>query len=124
MQAPVPDAAAAPAAPYRDRKRLAWLFSLAVPASVIAGPLLAVWLDDARVLWLPVAAFYVGVPLLDLLLGEDLSNPPEALVPALDADPYYRRITWLLVPILWASFVFSGSSRATHCPGTACWPWC
>lgn len=114
MQAPVPDAASAPAAPYRDRKRLAWLFSLAVPASVIAGPVLAVWLDDARMLWLPVAAFYVGVPLLDLLLGEDLSNPPEALVPALDADPYYRRITWLLVPILWASFVFSAWFVARH----------
>jgi alkane 1-monooxygenase len=51
--------------------------------------------------------FYVFAPLLDWLLGEDLSNPPESAVPALDADPYYRWITFMLVPILWAAFVFS-----------------
>jgi alkane 1-monooxygenase len=28
-------------------------------------------------------------------------------VPALEADPYYRRITYLLVPILWIAFIFS-----------------
>jgi alkane 1-monooxygenase len=35
-------------------------------------------------------------------------------VPALDADPYYRWITYLLVPLLWASFIFSAWFVATQ----------
>ncbi len=91
---------------YHDRKRAAWLLSLLVPASVAAGPILMLLLGDPLALWLPVAAFYLVVPLLDWLLGEDLSNPPEEAVPGLDADAYYRWITFLLVPVLWAAFIF------------------
>ena len=93
--------------PYRDRKRYAWILSLLVPCLVGFGPLLMVTTGDVRALWFPVVFFYVFAPLLDWLLGEDLSNPPESAVPALDADPYYRWITFMLVPILWAAFVFS-----------------
>lgn len=91
---------------YRDRKRYAWLLSLLVPTLVGLGPLLMVSTGDARALWFPVVFFYVIAPALDWLLGEDLSNPPESAVPTLDADPYYRWITYLLVPILWAAFIF------------------
>lgn len=100
--------------PYRDRKRLAWLLSLLVPASVTTGPALMLMFGTVWALWIPVATFYLVVPLLDLLLGEDLSNPPEAAVPALDADPYYRWITYLLVPILWLGFIFSAWFVARH----------
>ena len=96
-----------PSAPiYRDRKRYAWILSLLVPMSVGFGPLLMIVLDDARALWIPVAFFYLVAPLLDYLLGEDQSNPPESAVPALDADRYYRTITYLLVPLLWSAFIF------------------
>ena len=89
-----------PADPYRDRKRYAWVLSLLVPVSVGFGPLLMLSTGDARMLWLPVVFFYVVAPLLDWLLGEDQSNPPESAVPALDADRYYRWITFLLAPLL------------------------
>ena len=94
------------APPYRDRKRYAWILSLLVPMSVGFGPLLMIALDDPRALWIPVAFFYLVAPLLDYLLGEDQSNPPESAVPALDADRYYRTITYLLVPLLWSAFIF------------------
>jgi alkane 1-monooxygenase len=45
------------------------------------------------------------IPLLDLVLGEDRNNPPEAVVPQLDADPYYRWVTYALVPTLWLAFL-------------------
>jgi alkane 1-monooxygenase len=35
-------------------------------------------------------------------------------VAALDADPYYRWITYLLVPVLWLSFIFSAWFVATQ----------
>lgn len=98
---------------YRDRKRYAWLVSLLVPSIVGIGPLLVLATGDARMLWLQVAFFYLVIPLLDWLMGEDQSNPPESAVPALDADLYYRRITYLLVPILWAAFIFSAWFVAT-----------
>jgi alkane 1-monooxygenase len=101
--------AARPALPpeaYRDHKRWAWWLSLWVPLSVLTGPALMLWTGQAWTLWLPVVFNYGVVPLLDLLLGEDRSNPPEGAVPALEADPYYRRITWALVPLLWAAFIF------------------
>ena len=95
-----------PDQPYRDRKRYAWILSLLVPMSVGFGPLLMIVLDDARALWIPAIFFYLLAPLLDWLLGEDQSNPPESAVPALDADRYYRTITYLLVPLLWSAFIF------------------
>ena len=93
--------------PYRDRKRYAWLLSLLVPCTVAIGPVMVLNTGDARTLWFQVAFFYLVVPLLDLWMGEDQSNPPESAVPALEADLYYRWITYLLVPILWAAFIFS-----------------
>jgi alkane 1-monooxygenase len=103
-----------PAAVYRDPKRHAWLLSLLVPAGVGAGP--ALWLASGvdAVLWWPVLFSYVVVPLLDVLLGVDRSNPPESAVPRLDADRYYRRITYALVPVLWAAFVFCAWFVASH----------
>ncbi len=102
-----PDASALTTKPYSDRKRYAWLLSMLVPCAVGIGPTLMLLTGQAWTLWLPAVFFYGLAPLLDRLLGEDLSNPPESAVPALDADPYYRWITYLLVPVLWLSFIFS-----------------
>jgi alkane 1-monooxygenase len=92
--------------PYRDRKRPLWLLSLLVPYLLVSP-------HDAW-LWLSPVFFYFGVPLLDALIGEDPSNPPESEVPALEADPYYRWITYLLVPVLWATFVATTAFVATQ----------
>ncbi len=101
-------------APYRDRKRYAWLLSVLVPCIIGFGPALMMLTGDARALWLPVITFYGLAPVIDFFLGEDLSNPPESAVPALDADLYYRWITFLLVPVLWAGFIFSAWFVATY----------
>ena len=98
--------AAPPAAPYRDAKRHAWLLSLLVPMAVGAGPALWLLTGESLTLWLPVLLLYVLVPLVDVGLGVDRSNPPESAVPQLDADTYYRRVTYALVPVLWAAFIF------------------
>lgn len=91
--------------PYRDRKRAAWVLSLFIPLLVAAGPLLWMWHPVTAMLWLPVIFLYGIAPLIDFALGIDTSNPPESAVPALEADPYYRRVTFALVPLLWAAFI-------------------
>lgn len=99
---------------YRDRKRYAWLLSVIAPLTAPMGPALYLLTDNPAWLWGSLALFYFVVPLLDRLLGEDLSNPPEAVVPKLEADSYYRYITFAVVPMLWFGFVFNTVFLATH----------
>jgi alkane 1-monooxygenase len=99
---------------YRDPKRWAWWFSLGVPALIGLGPVLMLWLGNPWMLWLPVVFLYVAVPLADALLGEERSNPPESAVAQLEADAYYRYITYALVPVLWGAFVFAAWFVASH----------
>jgi len=99
---------------YRDPKRHAWLVSLLVPALAGAGPLLYLLTGSAVVLWAPLALVYILMPALDFWLGDDQNNPPEFAVAALEGDRYYRLITWALVPMLWAWFVFAAWFVANH----------
>ncbi len=92
---------------YRDRKRYLWLLSIAVPALMNAGPLLYLAWHRVGVLWLPVAFLYVAMPLADWMFGQDRSNPPESAVPELEADAYYRYITYAVVPVLWITYIFA-----------------
>lgn len=91
---------------YRDHKRRLWLASLFVPVAGFGGPLAYLATGQAWILWLPLLFYYGAIPLLDVIIGEDRSNPPEEVVPQLENDPYYRHITYALVPIIWALYLF------------------
>ncbi|MGI9233585.1 MAG: alkane 1-monooxygenase [Woeseiaceae bacterium] len=84
---------------YVDRKRWLWLLSVAYPLQ----PFIAVWLHfrTGNELWflLPLFSNYVVAPLLDWAIGEDNNNPPEEVVMQLDQDRYYRRLTYIVVPL-------------------------
>jgi len=84
---------------YVDRKRWLWLLSVAYPLQ----PFLAIWLHfrTGNELWflLPLAINYVIAPIVDWAIGEDSNNPPEEVVMQLDQDPYYRRLTYAVVPL-------------------------
>ncbi len=84
---------------YVDRKRWLWLFSVVYPLQ----PFVAIWLHfkTGNELWflLPFAINYIFAPLLDWAIGEDRNNPPEEVVIQLDQDPYYRRLTYFVVPL-------------------------
>ena len=90
---------------YRDGKRYAWFVSLVVPAALGCAPLLYALTGSVASLWVPPLVVYGLVPLLDMLFGEDLNNPPEEIVPLLEDDPYYRWATYALVPVLWLAFL-------------------
>jgi len=89
---------------YVDKKRFLWLASLAMPALPL-GSLAAYFATGSElVLLFPLVFFYGIVPLLDVLVGEDTSNPPEELVLELSADRYYRRLTYAAVPLYFITF--------------------
>ena len=99
---------------YVDKKRHMWLASLLIPITTVAGPLLYTEYGQERYLWVFVVLWYGLFPLLDWLLGEDTSNPPEAVIPLLEADNYYRIITLIHVPLVLLTFVFLGWFVANH----------
>jgi alkane 1-monooxygenase len=99
---------------YRDRKRYLWLLSIFVPALMNAGLLLYLLSRNVAMLWLPVAFNYIVMPLVDLLFGEDRSNPPESAIEALEEDRYYRYITYAVVPVLWITYIFAAWFVGRH----------
>lgn len=104
---------------YRDPKRGVWLWALGVPALAAAGPVAwMIWPSDAA-LWLPVVFLYVLAPLLDVGWGTDQANPPEEAVAALQSDPYYQRITYALVPLLWLAWLGAAAFSQTVALGWA-----
>jgi alkane 1-monooxygenase len=90
---------------YRDRKRSWWLLSVVYPLIPFVGLAAHALTGDPLGLALPLLIFYGLMPLLDVLVGEDHDNPPEAVVPQLEADPYYRWLTWLTVPLHFVALV-------------------
>ncbi|MEN9864618.1 MAG: hypothetical protein RL748_208 [Pseudomonadota bacterium] len=99
---------------YHDRKRYTWLFSLLMPCFTASGALLYSLNGDVMSIWWPIIFTYTLLPIIDLLLGKDFSNPPEEAVPALEQDPYYRWLTYALVPMLWLGFLFNAWFFASH----------
>lgn len=93
---------------YVDKKRYAWLFSVVGPSLSLVGTVaVSAFQIGTWILFFPLAFFYVFVPFLDFFIGEDSSNPPESMVEDLEADPYYRWITYATVPILWIAVIFN-----------------
>ena len=84
---------------YVDRKRWLWPLSVVYPLQA----LLPLWLHAAtgNEAWffLPLVITYVLAPILDWLVGEDTSNPPEEVVMQLEQDRYYRLLTYVAIPV-------------------------
>jgi alkane 1-monooxygenase len=92
---------------WRDRKRHLWLIGLVVPSLGLIAMLIHHLTGFEPVLWLGPLVIFVVVPVIDLLTGLDRSNPPDAVIEALDKDRYYRWLTYLFLPIQYAAFVLA-----------------
>lgn len=84
---------------YTDRKRYLWLAAVVFPLIPFIGMGLMAATGQEWTLWVPLLGVYLGIPLLDKLFPNDASNPPEQIVPQLEADPYYRLLLFLTVPL-------------------------
>ena len=100
---------------WADRKRYLWLFGLLVPLFPFIGGALATF-TGWGVFWFIGPILILGIiPMIDLLAGLDRSNPPDDLIAALEADKYYRWITYLYLPLqytalVWACWLWTGDS--------------
>lgn len=104
---------------YRDQKRWFWLMSVFYPLV----PFIGIWLhaSTGNQAWLvfPLAINYVAGPLFDWLLGEDRNNPPDAVVPQLESDRYYRYLTYIVVPLHFITLI--GTAYWAGTQGLAWW---
>ena len=103
-----------PATQYKDPKKYMWLLSVIAPFAAPLGPIMYLYTGHTQWLWIFLAFFYLGLPVLDFVFGEDKQNPPEQAVPELENTKYYRVITYLLVPIITFGFLFNVVFLATH----------
>lgn len=88
-----------------DGKRREWLLSL-LPVLLPWVALVLVTATGLNAFWWFGFVFAYGVIVpLELLVGEDPTNPPESAVPALEADPYYAWIVAAFAPLQYAAFV-------------------
>ena len=102
---------------WHDKKRYLWLIGLVVPS--LAFVAFFVWQATGftPIMWLGPVIILVVVPLIDLVSGLDSSNPPDEVIEALEADKYYRWITYLFLPIQYAGFLIAMYLIATgHLP--------
>jgi alkane 1-monooxygenase len=90
---------------YSDKKRYLWLISVLMPIFPLMGVFIFYRTGAQWTLCLPLMINYTLMPLLDWLIGSDANNPPEELVPQLEADKYYRYLTYLTVPLHFIALV-------------------
>jgi alkane 1-monooxygenase len=101
----------APGCPaWRDGKRYMWLTAVIVPLLVIVG--YGLWHRTALGVhwWVTPLFVFVLVPLLDLTSPPDPVNPPEEILAALEADRFYRRCTYLYLPLAGVGLVLGSAA--------------
>lgn len=85
---------------YQDKKRYLWMISILFPFTLpMLGVGLCVYTQQEWTLAIPLLIAYGLIPILDNMIGEDLNNPPEEIVPQLESDRYYVTMTYFTVPL-------------------------
>ena len=96
---------AAPSTTWADPKRFLWLLSPALPLVAFAALAVGFLTDTYALAAIAPLLLYVIVPLADWWVGTDASNPPDAAVPNLETDPYYRAIVYAYIPTQYATTI-------------------
>ncbi|EDY86525.1 alkane 1-monooxygenase [gamma proteobacterium HTCC5015] len=83
---------------WSDGKRYLWLLSPLIPFLGLIAVSLYFYTDWSFLLWMGPILAYVIIPVADLIVGTDRTNPPESAVPQLENDAYYRAIVYAYIP--------------------------
>jgi alkane 1-monooxygenase len=102
---------------YKDRKRYLWLIAVVFPLVPLLSMGLMVWSGAEWMLWVPLVSLYQLIPVLDYLFPNDSSNPPEQIVPQLEADTYYRVLNHLTIPLHFLILIAGAWFVSTYQPG-------
>ncbi|MET7767185.1 alkane 1-monooxygenase [Nocardia sp. NPDC005366] len=92
----------------RDPKRYLWIMGLIAPGCALL-PAFLVQHTGLHVFWWigPIIVFLV-IPLLDVTIGDDGSNPRDGDYESLSNDRYYRWCTYLFLPLQFIGLIIAG----------------
>lgn len=96
---------------WQDNKRYLWMLGLLAPASALLPSQLVYWTGMPLFWWSGVLVFFVIIPVIDLIAGEDGHNPDASASEKLQNDRYYRWCTYLFLPVQFVGLF------------VACWMW-
>ncbi|WP_433591201.1 alkane 1-monooxygenase [Nocardia sp. CA-145437] len=92
----------------RDPKRYLWILGLIAPSCAVV-PSQLVARTGLPIFWWIGPVFVLGlIPLLDLSVGDDGSNPRDQDYQSLSNDRYYRWCTYLFLPLQFAGLFVAG----------------
>ena len=98
---------AAPTVWADGKRHLGWLGIMPLATPLLSGAL-AISTGIQSLWWVGVLVIFGLIPLIDGLLGEDVSNPPESAVGHLESQRYYRWIVYTGVLLVISSVVITG----------------
>jgi alkane 1-monooxygenase len=104
---------------YVDHKRWAWALSPIWICMPLMGMALASITGAGAWNWLTLVVWYIVLPVVDLAIGSDANNPPEAAVERLERDLYYRILTYITVPVHYVILITAAWYVATRPLGVA-----
>lgn len=89
---------------YKDNKKLLWPLASLLSLLPLAGIALYYETGAGVALWLTPIFFYVFIPFIEILFGEDESNPPREAIPALRDSLFYRWSAFIGAPFIYLSW--------------------
>ncbi len=92
-------------------KRSLWALGLLAPASALLPSQLVLWTGMPIFWWSGVMVFFIAIPLIDALAGEDGNNPSDSDIEEMQHDRFYRWCTYLFLPLQFIALL------------VACWMW-
>lgn len=103
-----------------DRKRWLWMLGPALPLIGITLGTAYIATGWSALLWSVPVLLFVAVPVIDLLLADDDTNPPDDALEALENDRYYRWLTYAFIP---SEYFLLVNSMAAFGGWNPAYPW-
>ena len=69
-------------------------------------PLIGHWMGGGLWYWLTPALFFLVIPIIDLLVGEDRINAPAEAEPELESKLIYRVLCWAFLPLQYITMFY------------------
>lgn len=99
---------------WKDSKKYLWLLGIAMLTLPMTAIFMYELFQHELFFWYGVIQLILITPVVELLSGEDESNPPESVVQVLDKDPYYPFAVQISVYGLYVSFIYTCWYIANH----------
>ena len=86
-------------------KRHLWLVSLTYPTSPLLGAGMIAATGNVHMAWLPLLMFYVAIPILDMLIGNDKHDLLGQMEDEVSLSSFYKYMVHGLLPIIYFTWL-------------------